>query len=98
VVILCRIGYYASKKESIMPNCYHCIHFNILNIVTIYHWSVCLFSVIDLLVNLSDMETTVFFKYDHNTKRLEAYEDVSKSFRNGRLERELQMVQLSTTR
>jgi len=29
---------------------------------------------------------------------LETYEDVSKSFRTGRLERELQMVQLCATR
>jgi hypothetical protein len=41
--------------------------------------------------------------YSSNTKQVpgktyDAYEGVSKSFRTGRLERELQMVQLSATR
>jgi hypothetical protein len=45
----------------------------------------------------------LFYKYDYTKKIINfshyfIYEGVSKSFRTGRLERELQMVQLSATR
>jgi type IV secretory pathway TrbL component len=43
-------------------------------------------------------ESETFYTQKFNVKMEVKYEGVSKSFRTGRLERELQMVQLSATR
>jgi hypothetical protein len=49
-------------------------------------------------MQLSDIFGATALSKSGWTRCVEAYEGVSKSFRTGRLERELQMLQLSATR